>query len=989
MHGTSAWRPSLITNAVAGLALLALLCGKYSFSLDPEKAFSQYIRTSWTTEAGLPQTSVYSIAQTRDGYLWVGTEQGLASFDGVRFRAFNQNNVPALPANYIHRLLAGRDGSLWIGTDSGLTRYDGKTWTTWTTRTGLTNDDIQALAEGKDGSLWVGAHGGLNRLRNGRIDAWHVKDGLPDDRIAALQVDPRGTLWIATRKGLASFDGDRFRSYPLRGGAAPPDLSALALAPDGSVWCASVDGLLARQSGAMLAPVPVKLPHNDVQAMLFDHDGNLWLGFPRGLARLHEGQLTLVDAHDGLRTEIVKALFEDDEHNLWVGTFDCGLLQLRDGRFSVFGPPEGLPSAAICCSVETPDGATWVGAEGGALVAIRPGATPRTYTTRDGLPLEGIHSMLLARDGALWIGHRHGVLTRFRNGRFRSFRSTVAKDAAINGLLEDRRGQLWIGTYGAGLMRFQDGRFVPVLPDLEVLALAQTSDGAIWIGADGDGLIEFKDGASQRYTDANGLPNNHVVSLWVDRDDTVWVGFMSGGLSRIRNRQIVSFTAAQGLFDSTVANLMPDDFGNLWMGSDSGIARVSEQQLQAFAEQRAPLFHSIGYDTADGLRSRETMQGGTGCGTRSKDGKLWFPTMNGLASLDPRRALQADPPLRVRIENLQLGAYDLAPQPDIRFRHDAERVSIQFTALTFIAPTRVRFRYRLDGYDTRWVETVNSRAAVYTNLPPGHYRFRVQAARYNGDWEPNTAALPFVVAPSWFETPAAWLLWIAGACLLTWGIVRVRTRTLVRRRHELQRLVAARTRQLNEEKAALAAAREELQEQATHDSLTGLWNRKAILELLDAEIERSLRENTPLSVVMADLDHFKKINDTHGHLCGDRVLAQAAHGLQTCLRSYDSMGRYGGEEFLILMQGCDPVRNADRFVELLASVGSREFTTGPARLQVTCSLGVTAFWPGHAEVSAEELLAAADRGLYEAKRLGRNRIEYVELSALSHFDSHR
>ncbi|MGD0736062.1 MAG: two-component regulator propeller domain-containing protein [Terracidiphilus sp.] len=966
------------------LLVLALVAAKCGYSLDPQKMFSQYVRTLWTTDAGMPQTSVYAIAQTRDGYLWIGTEAGVARFDGVRFSIFNQRNVPNLPANYVHRLLAGRDGSLWIGTDSGLARYSGEAWTSWTAKSGLSNDDIQAMVEGPDGSLWVGTDGGLNRLHDGRVDTWHVKDGLPDDHILALQVDPAGVLWIGTRTGLASFDGHQFRSFQAPGGSSSQALSALATAGDGSVWCASTDGKLYRESGGTLSAISVNLPHTDVQAMLFDRDGSLWLGFENhGFARLHNGELTLVDSQDVLHAQTVEALLEDAEHNIWLGTFDSGLVQLHDGKFTVYGMAEGIPSAVVCCSVEAADGTVWVGTAAGEVIAIHPDRTMRIYTTRNGLPSEGIHSMLLGRDGTIWIGHRHGVLTQYRNGQFRHFQSAVAKNHAINGLLEDGVGRIWIGTYGAGLMRFEDGRFEQVLTDLDVPALAQTSDGAIWVGSDGQGLIKLKDGVTTRYTNSDGLINDHVLSLWVDGEDTLWVGFISGGLGRIRNGKITSFTAAQGLFDPTVANLMDDDLGNLWMGSDSGISRVSKKELEQFAEGHISEFHSVGYNTADGLRSRETMQGGTGCGMKGKDGRLWFPTLNGLARIDPRRALEADPPLHVRIESLQLDAGNVSLGSDIRFRHGSSRLSFQFTALTFIDSARVRFRYRLEGYDKEWIDAGNSRVASYTNLPPGKYWFQVQAARYNGDWEPEPTSTGFTVDPRWFETPLAWTLWGFSACLITWGIVRLRTSTLVRRRHELEVLVAERTHQLNEEKTALAAAREELQEQATHDSLTGVWNRGAIFNLLKLEIERARRERKTLSVVMADLDHFKVVNDTYGHLWGDLVLIEVARCLHSSLRVYDSIGRYGGEEFLILMPGCDPVKNLNRLHELLESVGSRKFSNSQVQFQITCSFGVSVYRPGQAVPSAEDLLNGADQALYSAKHLGRNRVEFVESADVS------
>jgi diguanylate cyclase (GGDEF)-like protein len=935
------------------------------------------VQTVWTTDAGLPQTSIYSIAQTRDGFLWVGTEQGLASFDGVRFRVFNRDNVPLLPANYIHRLLAARDGSLWIGTDSGLTHYKDGVWTTWTEKNGLSDDDIEALAEGRDGSLWIGTDQGLDRMLNGRVDVWHTASGLPNEHVTALAVDWSGLLWVATHGGLASFDGSRLTSYPGVQKPAGSALSALAIAANGAVWTASTDGQLSRVADGILSPVPVHLPANDVDAMLFDRDGNLWMGFQnRGLARLRDGVVTLEDTQNGLPGQTVDALLEDAEHSLWVGTFDGGLVQLRDGKFTVYGKPEGIHAGVICCSAEARDGTVWVGTAAGELSEIQPDGKRRTYTARDGLAPEGIHSMLLGRDGTLWIGHRHGMLTRSRNGRFQSFKDERAKNHAINGLLEDRAGKLWIGTYGAGVARFENREFVEVLPKLAAPVMVETADGAIWLGSDGDGVFQLKNGViAHHYTKAEGLINDHVTALWADREGVLWVGLMAGGLNRIRNGKISSFTTANGLFNATVANLMGDNFGNLWMGSDSGISRVAKGELEQFAEGKITAFHSVAYDTADGLRSRETMQGGVGCGSKGADGRLWFPTMNGLAVVDPARALEPDLPLPVRIESVKFGGRGVPLGHNLRLGAGTDRLSIQFTTTSFVAPTLIRFRYQLEGYDQNWIEVGSARSASYTNLSPGSYRFRVEAGRHNGEWGAEAESLQFTISAPWYRTTAAWCLWTLFALLGTWQIVRLRTAQLLQRRRELERMVAERTIQLNAEKVALATAREQLQLQATRDALTGVWNRGVILGRLEQGVERARRDGTVLGVVMADLDHFKQINDDYGHVCGDHVLKEVAERLTSCLRGYDSIGRYGGEEFLILMPGCDFENNPGRLDDLLKSIQERPFVDGEREFRSTCSFGATVLRPGQILSSAEESLIAADRALYEAKERGRNRVE--------------
>jgi diguanylate cyclase (GGDEF)-like protein len=950
------------------------------FGLDPGKAFSQYIQTNWTTETGLPQTSVYSIAQTKDGFLWVGTEQGLARFDGVRFVVFNRKNTPALPANYVHRLLGARDGSLWIGTDAGLTHLEDGVWTTYSTATGLSGNDIAALAEGSDGSVWVGTDQGLDRWQNGKVRVWHSADGLPGEQVTALQVDAKGLLWVATQAGLARFDGTQFTAYTTQNGLPGNALSALALAPDGAIWAATTDGQMARETGGAVTAAPVQLPHNDVDTMLFDLDGNLWIGFQnQGLARLHDGVLTQFDSRNGLPGQSVEALLEDAEHNVWVGFFDGGLLQLRNGKFTVYGKPEGITSAVVCCSVETSDGAVWLATAQGELTEMLADGSLHVYTSKDGLPAEGIHSMLLGHDGTIWIGHRHGVLTRYQNGHFDHFQDPQSQNHAIDALLEDKDGQLWIGTYGSGVARFADGQFDHVTTTGDVPAMAQGPDGALWVGTDGEGLLRMQNGATTLYSKTNGLINDHVIALLVDGDGVVWVGTSSGGLNRIENGRVTSYTPAQGLFDSTVGNLVEDKFGNLWMGSDYGIFRVAKQELNFFAQGRISSIHSVAYDTSDGLRSRETMQGGTGSGSMGPDGRIWMPTLNGLAVVDPRVALLPDPPLRVKVESITFGGHPVPITGSLHLGPGSDRLNFRFTTASFIAPWTIKFRYRLEGYDRGWIEASNTRSAGYTNLPPGNYTFVVEAARHNGEWTSSAGVVEFGILPPWYRTRAAWLLWILAALLLTWGIVELRTRSLIRHRKQLETVVAERTAQLRSETLALAEAREELELQATHDSLTGLWNRAAILDHMEREVGRARREGTILGVVLADLDHFKQINDTRGHLCGDKVLREAAQRLHGCLRDYDFIGRYGGEEFLILMPGCDPVENTARLEGLVTSIHEHTFTSAGKNVRASCSFGVTAFRPDRAVTSLEELLVAADKALYQAKAAGRNCAHFAEL----------
>ena len=984
-----------------GVVKLSLICvaiaaAMRAGALDPQKAISQYIQTVWTTEAGLPQTSVYTVAQTSDGYLWVGTESGLARFDGVRFRVYNRRNTKALPTDYIARLLGARDGGLWIGTDSGLVHEKAGIWTAYTVHDGLSSNDIRALFEGSDGSLWVGTSRGLDRLQNGKIKVYGNRDGLPGTMVTDLKADSAGVLWIATDAGLGRFDGKSFTAYTSLDGLTNDALSALAIAPDGSVWMAAAHGQLARlrqghvenesefdikndDKGDKIGGDEIK--GDDINALLFDHDGSLWIGFEsRGLARLHNGVLSHYGATNGLPGETVESFFEDSEHNLWVGLFDSGVVQLRDGKFTTFGKAEGLSSNIGWCGLEAKDGSIWMATSTGGLDRILPNGAVRSYSNAERQSNETIHSMIETRDGAIWLGQRHGVLTRFLDGRFKTFKYERSSKSAINSMLEDRDGNLIVGTYGSGVARFNirkgDGQFESIRATGEVPAMAEAADGTLWLGTDGEGVIRIKHGIETNFSKAKGLLSDHILALDVDAEGVLWIGSSSGGLNRIEDGKITSYTTDQGLFDSTVGNILEDNVGDLWMGSDNGVFRARKSELNDFANRRTSSIHGVVYGTTDGLRSRETMQGGTGTASKGPDGRLWFSTMRGLSVVDPAHAVGDNQALGVQIEEVSINGKAVESAPAIRVGPMTSRLEIQFTAPNFDAPGQIQFRSMLEGFDDHWSAASTRRTADYTNLPPGRYRFLVEASRDGNTWSTAAEPLSVAVVPPWYRTLLAYLIYILAAIVLAWLVVEMRTRSLTRRRDELERQVVERTAQLEIEKQGLMRAREALQFQAAHDSLTGLWSRGAILEQLARELERATRQRTVLSVIVGDLDHFKAVNDTYGHLCGDFVLRESALRLVGLMRGYDAVGRYGGEEFLIVLPGYDAAKNPQRTKDLVDVLTARPFDCNGTEITVTCSYGVTVTWPWLDRTTIDDLIRRADKALYQAKRNGRNRVEF-------------
>ena len=961
----------------AACAIAAMtLAAPTAFALDPGKAITQYMQTSWTSESGLPQNSVQAMTQTADGYLWFGTQEGLTRFDGARFTTYTRHNAHGLASSFVQALAAGRDGSLWIGTDSGLSHYQPATstapdgvFTTLTTRDGLSGNNIVALCEDREGGLWVGTARGLSRIIDGRIQNWTTSEGLADLSISAIRIDAGGTLWVGTARGLARFEHGRFRTLTTHDGLPGDTIVALASGQDGSMWVGTQDGGLAQIRNGHITAFPQRLPWNEIAALLSDHDGALWIAFDRhGIARLYRGKLDFYDASRGLPSDrCAHALFEDREGSLWVGFLDAGVAQLRNGKFSVFGTPEGLSGNYTGNVLQAQDGTMWIGADDKGLDHRLADGRVEVWGPRNGLPNQAVYSMAQTRDGDLWVGYRHATLARIHRGQVSIFHDPHAGDSSINSLLEDREGTLWIGFEGSGLARFDHGTIHHVTDTGRVAGLAESTDGALWVALDGDGAQRVYQANTTSFTTANGLHSDHVISLYADPDGSMWVGMQSGGLSKIRDGKVTTWTPDQGMPDTSIGAIIGDDDGSLWFGGDTGIFRIAKSELSG----PATTLHPVLYGTADGLRSRETLYGSMPCAWKSRDGLLWFGTIEGVAVVDPAHLAVNTVVPPVWIERAQLGSQSIPLENNARLGPGSGNLEVSFSAPSFVAPQRERFRYKLIGFDQDWTYS-GGRRAWYTNLPPGYYTFTVQAENNDGVWNEKGASFSFSLRPPLSRTPVAYTCYAMIALLIAWAVVAYRTRALTLRQQVLTRTVAERTAQLEAEKAALEATRRELHIQATHDSLTGIFNRAAMLEHLQREISRATRDRTPLGVLIADLDHFKSLNDSYGHLCGDDVIRESAERFRSSMRGYDIVGRYGGEEFLILFPGWDPAIAPGRVNDLLDSIRSRPFVNGAHIIHLTCSIGVATFHPEVDSASVREVLSRADTALYVAKNSGRN-----------------
>jgi diguanylate cyclase (GGDEF)-like protein len=956
---TRKWFRPLILLALLALSNIALQC---------QKAITQFVQTPLTVEKGLPESSVNALAQTRDGYLWFGTEEGLARYDGLRITLFETANHKTLRDNFIETLAAGRDGSLWVGTRSTLSQLkDGEFHTYFTTRSPLSK-----IFEAQDGRVWVGSLDGLYAVEGANIHLYTTKDGLPGNAITSIFQSADSTLWIGTRNGLASLKNGKFRSYGSPDGLTTDPVRSLASSSDGSLWIATSTGLVRWKERLLETVPPSRLPlHDQIASLVEDRRGTLWIGFDHsGIASLHKGELFTYTARQGLPSDDVSQILADREGHLWVGMSEGGAVELRDGVFSNFGKQEGLSDNMVWSVLQARDRSLWVGTNSKGLNHIDKDGKVRVYTMRDGLAADSVFGLMESPDQSLWIGSELGALSHLDHGRITVFKDPASLGHRIASILQDPSGDLWLAFHEVnGLVRFHQGSFqhytVPGLLNTATLA----PDGSIWLGTDHAGVGQFRNGSVISYTTQNGLLTNFAQAVYVDRDGVVWAGTSPGGLNRIKDGHVTTYSIDQGLFDLTVGAIIEDDAGYLWMTCNKGIYKVSKKELNDYAEGRIPAIHSTVYGTADGLRSAEANFAADPSIWKGTDGRLWFATIAGIASVDPVHSQTASSEPSPLIESVLFNRHPIRFEQGAVAGPGGGDLEIQFTTPDFVAPRRIQFRYRLQGSDADWVDVGDRREAFYTKLPPGHYLFEVQGANGVHAWNSNVARLAIVLKPYFWQTG-----WFQGVCVLVLlaaaaALYRLRVRYLVNRNRELEDRVLTRTGELREALKLAEGAQLALREQATKDDLTKLWNRRAIFEFLEKERLRAKRKDTPVSVLMADLDNFKHVNDNQGHFTGDQVLVEVAARFLKLTRLYDFAGRYGGEEFVIVLPGCSLADAVKRAEDFRCAIAATPVLTDAGPVAVTCSFGVA---EDSGTSSAEELINKADEALYCAKRAGRN-----------------
>lgn len=849
----------------SGCVLLQALCAPAGSQAGLEavnEGAPEFVVRAWQMPQGLPSDRVRAVLQARDGYIWVATFNGVARFDGVRFKVFNDANTPALRNSLISCLFEDDSGRLWLGSDTGeLTWYDGTSFHALEVPRAWPGFPVVGFSESRDGTLWaLNRDGFLLRIRGLRGEA--ILGNPAGPLYSQVLRDQAGQVW-AIRYGGALVRLVAGQEVLAREMPPPPaGFRTIAPARAGGLWLREEQRLRRWDQGKWAEDRGVH-PWGERQAVvLFESScGEVWVGTrDNGLFVIErDGSEHHITHSEGLVRDLITSIAEDREGNIWVGSDGGGLDRLRRRALFMVSPPDQWQHCPVTSVSAAREGGLWIGTEGAGVYLLREGQFTHLSASNTAAAKD-VRTAVQDRSGRLWVGAEvherlmNGLLVQDRSGRlsagvrgglflesngelrpYTNATDQLNMPSVFYTIFEDREGRLWMGTQ-SGLLRLSQGRWSDLsgpLNHAEVRCLTQTPDGALWVGMRGGGVARYSNGKFQQFLRTQGLPYGYAWALLGDTDGSVWIGTPGAGLVRWRNGQFESLTTRQGMPSDYICSILDDHHGHLWMGSYAGICEVAKAGLDRCAAGADSQVNCMVLDTSDGLASLEMAGGNQPSACQTADGRLWFATSGGLAMVEPAR-IQTNalaPP--VLLEEALLDGKPLAlarapagsnsaarhlaparaavaadsasnfPPPaewSLQVPPGSGQIELRYTALSFCSPERVRFRYRLGRVDANWVEAGARRSAYYSHLAPGTYQFQVIACNNDGVWNPSGAIAMLKVLPFYWQT---W--WFAPLCWLG-GIAITGGSALaaLKRRHRLRIEALERARFLERERGRIA-----------------------------------------------------------------------------------------------------------------------------------------------------------------------------------------
>lgn len=921
-------------------------------------------------EKKLNEATITALCQTRDRYLWIGTQyRGLYRFDGLQFKNYTKANTPELYYDYITALFEDRDGVLWIATSgSRILKYENGRFS------GFRNLTVFSIVQDRSGALWFGTYAeGLLRYQNGKVTRFSSANGLSSDVVHSLAVSPADdSLWIGTEKGLDHFSNGKIT--PVQYPELDTEIRSLVFDQNQMLWIGTFqNGLLKMNLQEKSAPQRIhEIDDPNIFSLILDSNRTLWIGTSqRGMFRLNHGRIEHLDASEGL-SNVVLSFAEDQGHDVWVGT-GSGLFYFREPLLRTYGTRDGLPFDTVRSISQGSHQDYWLGTQMQGFFRWTNDGRSELYNHSKGLSSDVVRPVLEDHEGGVWIGTFTAGLNRLYQGRITTYTTKDGlSDNTVWALYQDSRQQLWIGTNN-GLNVFRNGRFEYNIlpggsPPNTILTLAGSSHETLLIGTD-LGLYELP--LDSKDLKARQVPypllRPPIYFIHEEKDGTLLLGTAGQGIQILTNNRAraVSVNTSNGLFDDIISNIFDDSKGYLWMSSPKGLYRCAKADLMAVADGKKKSVSGFVFGISEGMKSVETIVFNCPAAWKDRDGWMWFPLKSGLLAVDPlkvdekMKVILQPPP--VVIENAVLDQRDLPMQKQITIPAGTNRVQFDFTAISFAAPEKVMCRFQLHGFDKDWVDAGSKRSVTYTNLAPGNYRFQVQGAFPNGSWS-EPVGVELRMLPLFYQTFSFRIAAIVASLLSIYFAIVLITKTLRKRNVALEALVSERSKELVlatrnaatiEERHRLAreihdglsqqitstimqldAALQALPEKNEAKALVSAASQSARQTLIEAQ--RTLEALHPASLEEADLSAALK------NICANAAIA----------RAIDVQCRIEGEpfhlpdevEFHFLRIAQEAVQNAIKHSKAQNIDIALIFNSGGVRLEI-CDDGI-GFDPG-------------------------------------------
>ncbi len=949
-------------RATIAVVALGSICAQTSAQ---RYSFREYIQ-------GLGNPNITSIQQDRVGYLWMGTQNGLYRYDGSQFQRYGA--AEGIPDRIIDNVFIGLDGTLWVGTSAGVyfERKDGRfsavqlpyplnefTHPTGTTFTSNRQDEVVTASS---------SHGVLLRRRG--PDNWvSIPLDLKGGFVWSVRYGPDGSLWYGCEKDLCRLNGGQTTQMRATLGLPEEQWLTMMVARNGHIWLRSnlhVVEMLPDGSRAYVRNLPGEQTSEAYPTLAEDGQGRILTSQGSELALWETDHWRLVTDHNGLSPFEIQELFVDREGSIWMGVVGHGLLRwVGEDRWEAYTQNDGLSDNLVWSVSRDHKGRLWIGTDSGLSWIPAKSNVPKIWHS-PGVHVARAGSLEVTADGAIWMGSMAGSLTRIDPT------SLVGKQQAmpaVYGLLADGPHRMWIATVN-GMFQLD-----PAGPDrgphqvidrafpkasLRFTDMSMDQSGNLWVTSD-QGLFKHDDKGWHAIDPGTSGARPDLIA--VDWNGDIWAAGPSQDLMRLH---VNGYKVVQAehighppLMSEEIVSLVVDHRGWLWVGEDAGVTVFDGHRWRSFTQD-------------DGLIWNDTDSFAM---TEDRDGSMWIGTSGGLSHLiAPQDALAGSPPPPA-ISQVMLGAVPVADSGSVKW--SSNQLTISMALLSFKDTQDIGIRYRLIGeQDSAWEET-REMTLHYRHLEPGNYRFEVQAVNAAGSAVSPVASFAFTITPLWWQDKyIKWELGVFTLVLAVWTWRR-RVGQLMRQKAQLEQAVKGRTQDLEREKTELVRTREQMRHFAEHDGLTGLWNHRIIVERLRGEVDRSQRDGSPMSIILVDLDYFKRINDAMGHVAGDLTLRETGAIFQRAVRSYDWVGRYGGEEFLLILPGSDFEAARARAEHMRVTVEASRFGEGDKTFSVTASFGVAAGYP----TNYEEMIQIADAALYRAKNAGRNCVMATEIKS--------